>query len=161
MLGQVLGGEAGGGGATGGLGGLLEQLQHAGFGEQADSWVSRGANKPIPPDAMTQIFGRDGIEQISRHAGISADEASRGLSELLPEVVDRVTPDGDVPDGGALTSSVDDLARRFGLELNGGSAPPARAPRSPSHAASGRSGQFRGRMCEPESGASGRPSALR
>jgi uncharacterized protein YidB (DUF937 family) len=115
VLGQVRGGPAGGRGAAGGLGGLLEQLQHAGFGEQADSWVSRGANKPIPPDAMTQIFGRDGIEQISQQAGISEDEASRGLSELLPEVVDRSTPDGDVPDAGSLTNSVQDLARRFGL----------------------------------------------
>ena len=115
VLGQVLGGAAGGRGAAGGLGGLLEQLQQAGFSEQADSWVSRGANKPIPPDAMTQIFGRDGIEQISQQAGISEDEASRGLSELLPEVVDRVTPDGDVPDGGSLTNNVQDLARRFGL----------------------------------------------
>ena len=115
MLGQVLGGGAGRGGATGGLGGLLEQLQRSGFGEQADSWVARGANKPIPPDAMTQIFGRDGLEQISRQAGISQDEASRGLSQLLPEVVDRMTPDGDVPDANALTNSVDDFARRLGL----------------------------------------------
>jgi uncharacterized protein YidB (DUF937 family) len=80
-----------------------------------DSWVSRGAKKPMRPDAMTQIFGRGGIEEISRRAGISEDEAARGLSELLPEVVDRVTPEGDVPDGGTLTNSVDDLARRFGL----------------------------------------------
>ena len=115
MLGQVLGGGAGRGGAAGGLGGLLEQLQRSGFGEQADSWVARGANKPIPPDAMTQIFGRDGLEQISRQAGISQDEASRGLSQLLPEVVDRMTPDGDVPDANALTNSVDDFARRLGL----------------------------------------------
>jgi len=113
MLGQVLGGAAGGG--AGGLGGLLEQLQRSGFGEQANSWVSRGANKPIPPDAMTQIFGRDGLEQISRQAGISEEDASRGLSQLLPEVVDRVTPDGDVPDFGSLTNSVQDLARRFGV----------------------------------------------
>lgn len=115
VLGQVLGGAAGGRGGAGGLGGLLEQLQRAGFTEQANSWVARGANKSIPPDAMTQIFGRDGLEQISRQAGISEDEASRGLSELLPEVVDRVTPDGDVPDSGALTNNVQDLARRFGL----------------------------------------------
>lgn len=115
VLGQVLGGAAGGRGAAGGLGGLLAELQRAGFGEQADSWVARGANKPIPPAAMTQIFGREGLEQISRQAGVSEDEASRGLSELLPEVVDRMTPDGDVPDSGALTNSVQDLARRFGL----------------------------------------------
>jgi uncharacterized protein YidB (DUF937 family) len=77
--------------------------------------VSRGANQPIPPDAMTQVFGRDGLEQISRQAGISEDEASRGLSELLPEVVDRMTPEGQVPDADVLSNSVDAFARRFGL----------------------------------------------
>ena len=64
VLGQVLGGGSGGRGAAGGLGGLLEQLQRTGFAEQADSWVGRGTNQPISPDAMTQIFGRDGLEQI-------------------------------------------------------------------------------------------------
>ena len=113
ILGQVLGGAAGGGGA-GGLGSILAQLQQAGFGKEADSWVGTGANKPIPPDAMTQIFGRDGLQQISRHAGLSEEETSRGLSQLLPEVVDRVTPGGEVPDFDALSNSVDDLARRFG-----------------------------------------------
>jgi len=112
VLGQVLGGS--GRGAAGGLGGLLEQLERAGFGEQANSWVSRGANKPISPDAMTQIFGHQGLEQISRQAGISPDEASRGLSALLPEVVDRMTPDGAVPDANTLANSVDDFARRLG-----------------------------------------------
>ena len=113
FLGQVLGGGRESAGGAGGLGGLLDQLRRAGFGEQADSWVSRGPNKPIPPDAMPQIFGREGIEEISRRAGVSEEEATRGLSELLPEVVDRVTPDGDVPDFEALTNSIDDLARRF------------------------------------------------
>ncbi len=115
LLGQVLGGAAGGQGSGAGLGGLLEQLQRAGFGQQASSWVGHGANEPIPPDAMTEIFGRDGIEQISRQAGVTEDEASRGLSQLLPEVVDRVTPNGNVPDFDVLTNSVDDLARRFGV----------------------------------------------
>jgi len=117
ILGQVLGGGAGGGagggGAAGGLAGLLEQLQRAGYGDQANSWVSSGPNQQIPPDAMARIFGRDGLAQISQQAGISEEDASRGLSELLPEVVDRVTPDGDVPEFGSLSNSVDDLFRRF------------------------------------------------
>jgi uncharacterized protein YidB (DUF937 family) len=112
LLGQVLGGA---GGAGGGLGGLLEQLQRTGFGEQADSWVSRDANRSISPDAMSQIFGKDGLEAIARQAGISSDDASHGLSQLLPEVVDRMTPDGAVPDADALANSVDDFARRLGL----------------------------------------------
>lgn len=116
VLGQVLGGALGGGsaGSGGGLGDILAQLQRAGYGEQADSWVGRGENKPIPPEAMPDIFGRDGLSEIARRAGVTEDEASRGLSELLPEVVDRVTPEGEVPNFDALTDSVDDLARRFG-----------------------------------------------
>ena len=118
LLGQVLGGAAGGRGGMGGgggLGGLLAQMQQAGFGDQADSWVSRGNNQPISPDAMSQIFGRDGLEQISQQAGISQDDAARGLSQLLPEVVDHMTPDGGVPDDDALANSVDAFSRRLGL----------------------------------------------
>ena len=117
ILGQVLGGSGGRGGTgggLGGLGGLLEQLQRAGFAAEADSWVGRGQNRPLPPDAMGSVFGREGIEEIARRTGFSADDVSRGLSQLLPEVVDRVTPNGEVPDLDSLSASVDDLARRMG-----------------------------------------------
>jgi uncharacterized protein YidB (DUF937 family) len=109
ILGQVLGG------GSGGLGGLLEQFQRAGFGDQARSWVSPGQNLPIPADAVEQVFGRGGIADIARRAGLSEQDASRGLSQLMPEVVDRMTPDGQVPDDSSLEASVDSLAKRFGL----------------------------------------------
>jgi uncharacterized protein YidB (DUF937 family) len=119
ILGQVLGGGAqprgGGGGGMGGLGGLLEQMGRSGYGDQARSWVGTGQNMPIPADALEQIFGRGGITEIARQAGVSEADASRGLSELLPEVVDRVTPGGEVPDLDSLASSVNDLSRRLGL----------------------------------------------
>jgi uncharacterized protein YidB (DUF937 family) len=115
ILGQILAGGGGGGGGIGGLGGLLEQFQRAGFGEQAGSWVGPGQNLPISPDVIGQIFGRDGLAAIARQAGVSEREASEGLSQLLPEVVDRVTPNGEVPDLDQLTASVADLSRRFGL----------------------------------------------
>lgn len=114
ILGQVLGGAGGRGGNGGGLGGLLEQLQRAGFASEADSWVGRGQNRPLPPDAMGSVFGREGIEEIARRTGFSTDDVSRGLSQLLPEVVDRVTPNGEVPDLDSLSASVEDLARRIG-----------------------------------------------
>ena len=110
LLGAVLGG---GGGAGGGLGALLTQLQHAGFGEQAQSWVGRGQNLPLPPDAMEQVFGRGGLAQIAQRAGVSEADASRGLSQLLPAVVDHVTPDGEVPNLDALSASVDALTQRY------------------------------------------------
>lgn len=113
ILGSVLGG--GGGGGAGGLGGLLEQMGRTGHGEEARSWVSTGQNKPIAPDAMEQIFGRDGIAAIARQASVSEADASRGLSALLPEVVDRVTPRGEVPDLDSLAASVGDLSRQLGL----------------------------------------------
>lgn len=113
VLAQVLGGA--GGSAGGGLGALLEQLQRAGFGAEADSWVGRGANRPLPADALDRVFGRDALAQIARRAGVSEQDAARGLAEVLPEVVDRVTPDGRVPDDEKLLASVDDLARKLGL----------------------------------------------
>lgn len=117
LLGGLLGGGGGGagGGGMGGLGGLLEQMARSGYGDQARSWVGTGQNAPIPPDALEQIFGRGGIAEIARQAGVSEADASRGLSELLPEVVDRVTPGGQVPDLDQLTASVSDLSRRLGL----------------------------------------------
>jgi uncharacterized protein YidB (DUF937 family) len=113
LLGSLLG-DSGTGGA-GGLGQILSQLQRAGFGEQAQSWVGRGRNMPVPPDAMEQVFGRGGMAEIARRAGISEADANRGLSQLLPEVVDYVTPEGEVPNVDALVASVDALSRRYGL----------------------------------------------
>jgi uncharacterized protein YidB (DUF937 family) len=110
ILGQVLGG-----GSGGGLGGLLEQFQRAGFGDQARSWVSTERNQPIPAEAFEQVFGRGGIAEIARRTGLSEQDASRGLSRLMPEMVDRMTPDGQVPDNSSLEASVDSLAKRFGL----------------------------------------------
>jgi uncharacterized protein YidB (DUF937 family) len=114
LLGQILGGGRGGPGG-GGLGDLLEQFQRAGFGEQTGSWVGTGQNQPLPPNALEQVFGRGGLAEIARRAGLSEEDTSRGLEQLLPEMVDRVTPEGRMPEGAQLTRSVDDLTRRLGL----------------------------------------------
>jgi uncharacterized protein YidB (DUF937 family) len=113
ILGQVLGGGTASG-AGSGLGGLLEQMQKAGFADQAKSWVGTGQNMPISPDAMREIFGKDGLEEIARRAELSPQETSEGLSQLLPEVVDRVTPGGHEPDFDELVRSVDGLRQRMG-----------------------------------------------
>src|SRR5262245_15550827 len=130
ILGQVLGGagqspgsmgddsmpgsRAGMGGGTGGLGALREQMQQAGLGDQARSWVGGGENMPISPDVLSQIFGEGGIGAIARQAGLTPKETSDGLSQLLPEVVNHVTATGEVPDFDELTRSVDDLRQRMG-----------------------------------------------
>lgn len=112
LIGGMLGGSSGAGGA-GGLGDLLQRFQQAGYGEQAQSWVGTGQNLPISPDIIGQIFGSGGLSQIARQAGLSEQEASDGLSQLLPDVVDHFTPGGQVPELDQLSASVDALARQF------------------------------------------------
>ena len=114
-LGGLLGSLFGSSGGSGGLGDLLAQFQRAGLGGQADSWVSRGQNQPLSPDDVERVFGRDALAQIARHAGVSEEDTSRGLSQLLPEVVDRVTPEGKVPAHDDLAASVEAFGRRYGL----------------------------------------------
>jgi uncharacterized protein YidB (DUF937 family) len=111
ILGQVLGGA---GGQGGGLGGLLRQFESAGLGDQARSWVSPGQNQPLAPDALGRVFGADGLAAIARQAGLSERDTSAGLAQLLPEIIDRATPQGQVPDGDQLASTLQDLMRRLG-----------------------------------------------
>lgn len=114
LRGSGQGAQAAPGGSGGGLGDLLEQLRRAGFGDQTRSWVSTGQNAPLPPGAMEQIFGRRGLSDLARRAGLSEEDTSRGLSELLPEMIDRLTPDGQVPDQNGLLASLSALSRRLG-----------------------------------------------
>jgi uncharacterized protein YidB (DUF937 family) len=114
-IGDVIGGMLGrGAGGAGGLGGLLEQMQRAGLGDQARSWVATGQNMPISPNELGQIFGQGGVEEIARQANLTPQQTSEGLSELLPDVVDHLTPDGQMPDLDQLTLSVENLRRRLG-----------------------------------------------
>ena len=64
---------------------------------------------------MARVFGQDGLAQIASRAGLSEQQTSEGLTEVLPEVVDRLTPQGQVPELDALSASVGDLQRRLGL----------------------------------------------
>jgi uncharacterized protein YidB (DUF937 family) len=114
VLGGMLGRGAGTGSGMGGLGALLEQMQRAGLDEQAHSWVGTGQNMPISRDQVAEIFGREGLDQIAQRAGLSPEQTSEGLSALLPEVVDRVTPGGEVPEIDQLALSVETLRRRLG-----------------------------------------------
>lgn len=110
-----LGGLLGGGLLGGGLGGLLGQLAQSGYGQQAQSWVSTGPNEALPPQAIDEVFGQEQLAQIAAEAGVSEDEARDGLAQLLPEVVDDLTPEGQLPADQQLQASVEDFAGRLGL----------------------------------------------
>ncbi len=115
LRGGSLGGLGGAGaiGGLGGLGGLLEQFIQKGYGSQANSWVSTGPNQPISPEALSDVFGQERLSQIATQAGVSDDEAREGLAELLPEVVDHFTPQGEIPAPDQLVSSIDEYERQM------------------------------------------------
>ncbi|QND51662.1 DUF937 domain-containing protein [Phyllobacterium sp. 628] len=88
---------AAGGGLLGGLGGLLESLTNAGHGEAADSWVKPGENKPIAPADLGVALGKKALTEIAQQTGMSEEDLLAQLSKVLPGVVDKLTPNGQVP----------------------------------------------------------------
>ena len=96
-LGGLLGGAAAGGVLSGGLGNILKQLQSSGQGRVAQSWVGTGANEEIAPDELANALGGDTLDALSRQTGMPRDELLEGLSQYLPELVDKLTPDGRLP----------------------------------------------------------------
>jgi len=82
---------------NGGLSGMLQQMQQAGYGQQAQSWIGTGQNQPIAPDALSQIFGHGQLSQIAQELGLSQQEAASSVAQALPQVVDSMTPQGTIP----------------------------------------------------------------
>ena len=86
------------GGLFGGLSGLLQNFQQSGHGEVMNSWIGPGQNQPIAPDQLHQALGPDAVNNLSRLTGLPADQLVSELSHVLPGVVDKLTPQGRMPD---------------------------------------------------------------
>ena len=98
---------------TGRLTGLIDTFKNKGLGEVVSSWVSTGENQPISGDQIASAFGNDTIEEIARKLGISGTDASNALSEILPQVIDKLTPEGTVPEGGLLELGLSILKQKL------------------------------------------------
>ena len=138
LLGGILGGGGQGGslGAGGGLGGnpmlkmllplvasllmngglqkILGRLQAGGKGAKGQSWVSTGPNEPVDAADIREALDEQELAQIAQQLGVSEDEAAEAVAQVLPDVVDQATPDGELPDD-------EELDRKFGRlhELDG------------------------------------------
>jgi uncharacterized protein YidB (DUF937 family) len=88
--------------AGGGLQKLLQGFSNQGLGSAVQSWVSTGANQPVSPDQIRAGLGDERISQLSQQTGMDPSSLASQLSQLLPGLVDKLTPDGQVPDGNAL-----------------------------------------------------------
>ncbi|MFG2943092.1 YidB family protein [Streptomyces sp. NPDC048282] len=120
MLGSLLGGEGKGAGLLtaliaamshgqggGSLGGLLDSLARSGLTAQKDSWVGTGANQPVTGDQLQQALPDDTLQQVAEETGTTPEQAADQLARVLPDAVDRLTPEGEVP-----KASIEDLIRR-------------------------------------------------
>jgi len=87
----------GAGGVLGGLGGLLDKLQKGGLGNVANSWVGPGQNQPVAPGQLGSALGPDIIKTIAQRSGLSEEDVTKQLSQVLPGVVDKLTPSGRLP----------------------------------------------------------------
>ena len=87
------------GGSTGGLGGLtdlLAKMQHSGLGDMASSWVGTGA------DQLGRVLDGDTVSSMASQLGTPPGDLLGQLSQLLPQMVGKLTPQGRVPQGGDL-----------------------------------------------------------
>lgn len=103
------------GSASGGIGALVQKLQAGGLADVVGSWVSSGPNQSISPNQLQEVLGSDLMSQIAAQLGISPQTASNELAQSLPEVVDQMTPDGQLPDaGGGGLDDIGSILGRFG-----------------------------------------------
>jgi uncharacterized protein YidB (DUF937 family) len=105
-LGGLLGGAAAGSVISGGLGDLINQLQQKGLGDQANSWVSNGPNKPVSPGDLANALGADQIDSLSAQSGLPRDELLNGLSQYLPDAINHLTPEGRLPNEDELSGRI-------------------------------------------------------
>lgn len=83
---------------NGGIQGVLGKFEQAGLGQQAQSWIATGPNLPIDAAAISRIFGQGQLGEIAQQLGITHEQAAGQLAQALPQVVDKLTPQGQVPE---------------------------------------------------------------
>lgn len=98
-----------GNGSGGGLGNIVGALQSGGLGDAVSSWLGSGDNIAVAPKDIQAALGDDTISQFAKQAGVSGGEASALLAGILPQVVDKLSPDGKLPDKGGLDSMLSGL----------------------------------------------------
>jgi uncharacterized protein YidB (DUF937 family) len=124
LLGGLTGGQGGGGSglsalmpvlagvlASGGLSKIMGGLKANGLTSEAESWVGTGANKPVSGRQMEQAVGQEQMKEIAKQLGVSEEQAADAVAKALPEVVDKVSPDGKLPADQDLDSAFDKLTK--------------------------------------------------
>ncbi|WP_031406252.1 YidB family protein [Thiomonas sp. FB-Cd] len=86
----------------GGLAGLVEKFKSGGLGDLVQSWVGTGQNQSISAEQIQQVLGSDTVQALASKVGVDPSQAAATLSQMLPQLVDKLTPNGQVPEGNLL-----------------------------------------------------------
>jgi uncharacterized protein YidB (DUF937 family) len=117
--------------SSGGLNGLIEKLKSSGLGDQVSSWVGTGENAKIDPTKLTQALGTEQIAALAQKAGVTVEQAQQGITDLLPGVIDKLSPAGQLPGADQAADLLkklpggEGIADKLGGLLGGGAAPGA------------------------------------
>jgi len=98
----------------GGLNGLVQSFQQNGMGGLVNSWVGTGQNLPVSGEQVQQVLGSDRIQALAQQIGIDPNTASSVVSQLLPVIVDKLTPNGNMPEHSNLLQMGENLLASLG-----------------------------------------------
>ncbi|MDG4860703.1 YidB family protein [Streptomyces sp. T-3] len=110
ILAALLSAFLGKGGGQNPLAGLMEGLNKAGLQEQAKSWVEPGENQSVTGAQIQEALPNDTLQEVAQKAGVSPEQAANEIAQVLPQAVDKLTPEGQVP-----TESLEDILRKQGF----------------------------------------------
>ena len=92
---------------NGGLSGLVQQFASNGLGHVVSSWIGTGQNLPISPEQLQGVLGSEQVQAIAAKAGLSPDAANTGLAQVLPQLIDNLTPNGEMPQGDLMSRGME------------------------------------------------------
>jgi uncharacterized protein YidB (DUF937 family) len=97
----------------GGINGLVQTFETNGLGGVVNSWIGTGQNQPVSAAQIQQVLGSGPVQQLAQKLGVSPEQASSTLSQLLPVVVDKLSPNGALPEQSNLLQMGESLLASF------------------------------------------------
>lgn len=97
----------------GGMAGLVKMFNQGGLEKQMASWISTGKNLPVSADQIMSVLGQGRVEELAKQAGVGGQEITGGLAQMLPQIIDKLTPNGQLPAQNDLAGQLAKLAGAF------------------------------------------------
>lgn len=97
----------------GGISGLVESFKQQGLGGIVSSWIGTGQNQPVSGDQLQAVLGSSQVAALAAKVGISPDQAKAALSQILPQVIDKLSPQGQLPQGNLLEAAMGMLKNKM------------------------------------------------